>query len=72
MINSTVTGLPVWLKLLRSGNTFAGYASSNGTTWTTISSCTIYMASTIYVGLADISRSTSQLTKATFDNVTAP
>ncbi|PTX98402.1 NosD domain-containing protein [Opitutus sp. ER46] len=63
--------LPVWFKLERSGNTFTGYTSSNGTTWTAVGSVTIAgMPATVYLGLADCARSSTTLNTSTFDNVT--
>jgi hypothetical protein len=59
-----------WYKLVRSGNTFTGYASADGSTWVQQGSQTISMASTIYVGFAVTSTDTSHVTTATFDNVT--
>jgi len=62
--------LPYWVKLVRSGNSFSGYSSYNGLTWTQVgTSQTISMAQTVFVGLAVTSDSTSSLTTATFDNV---
>jgi glucose/arabinose dehydrogenase/regulation of enolase protein 1 (concanavalin A-like superfamily) len=63
---------PYWVKLTRSGNTFTGYSSSNGTTWTLVGSDTIAMAANVYVGLALTSHNNAALCTATFDNVTAP
>ncbi|HEV2197935.1 MAG TPA: protease pro-enzyme activation domain-containing protein [Candidatus Acidoferrum sp.] len=62
--------LPNWLKLTRSGNVFTMYGSTNGTTWTQLSSSqTVTMAQNVYVGLAVSNRNTSSLATATFDNV---
>jgi hypothetical protein len=69
---STVTNVPTWLKLVRSGNTFTGCASADGTNWTTLASSAISMAGTIYIGLVVESTSTNQLDEATFDNISAP
>ena len=69
---SKVTNVPAWFKLVRSGNTFTGYASADGLTWATVSSATISMANTIDVGLVNCSGSTSSLNKGIFDNVAAP
>ena len=44
--------LPYWLRVKREGNTFTGYYSPDGTTWTQLGSGTITMNSTIQVGLA--------------------
>src|SRR5262249_15735566 len=41
-----------WLKLVRSGNVFAGYISGNGLDWLQVgTSVTITMASTVYFGM---------------------
>lgn len=57
---------PYWVKLVRSANTFSGYLSLDGMTWTQIgTSQTITMAQNVYVGLAVNSSSIT----ATFDNV---
>ena len=73
-VNSTTASLvaPYWVKLVRSGNTFTGYRSPDGVTWTPQGTNTISMASTTYVGLALTSHNNSTLCTATFDNVTAP
>lgn len=64
--------LPYWVKLVRSGNTFSGYQSPDGVTWTQIgTSQTVTMVPNIYVGLAVSSRSSTHLATATFDNVTS-
>ena len=64
---------PYWVKLVRSGNTFAGYRSPDGVTWTQQgATTTITMGTTAYVGLALTSHNSSSLCTATFDNVTAP
>jgi Glycosyl hydrolases family 31/PA14 domain/Domain of unknown function (DUF5110) len=43
---------PRWLRLVRSGNTFSGYASSEGTIWNMVGSATISgFSSNAYVGL---------------------
>ena len=70
--NTTGLSAPYWVRLVRSGNIFTSYRSSNGTTWTQQGSMTNSMGSTVYVGLALTSHSSSSLGTATFDNVTAP
>ena len=61
---------PNWLKLVRSGNVFTMYGSSNGTTWTQLgTSQTVTMAPNVYVGLAVSNRNTASLATAIFDNV---
>ena len=62
--------LPYWVKVTRSGSSFAGYASADGIYWTQVGSSTsISMAQTVYVGLAVSSNRNSVLATATFDNV---
>ena len=72
--NAATGGLtaPYWVKLVRSGNTFTGFRSTDGTNWTQQGSATFTMASTAYIGLALTSHNSSTLCTATFDNVTAP
>ena len=73
--NNNMTGLnaPYWVKLVRSGNAFTGYRSSDGMNWTQQgTSQTFTMASSALVGLAVTSHNSSTLCIATFDNVTAP
>ncbi len=68
---SGVTAVPVWFKLVRSGNTFTGSASTNGANWTVIDSRTVAMTNTLYLGLVDCANNTG-LCEATFDNISAP
>ncbi|MGE5357495.1 MAG: phospholipase D-like domain-containing protein [Bacteroidales bacterium] len=60
---------PAWLKLVRSGSTVTGYVSSNGSTWSTVGSTSVTMASSAYMGLPVNSHNTSALNTSTFDNV---
>jgi VCBS repeat-containing protein len=67
---TAVNGLPYWVKLVRSGNTFSGYASSNGLSWVQVgSSRTFSMAQNVYIGLAVSPNDNSAVVTATFDNV---
>ena len=62
--------LPNWIKLVRSGNVFSMYGSSDGVNWVQLgTSQTVSMASSVYVGLAVSNRTTATLATATFDNV---
>lgn len=69
--NTQQTGIaaPYWVKLVRSGSTFTGYVSSDGSNWTQVGSDTINMASNVYVGLAVTSHNDGTLCTATFSNV---
>lgn len=60
-----------WVRLVRKGQKITAYKSSNGSTWTSLGTQSISMATTISIGLATVSGNTSTLCTATFDNVTA-
>lgn len=60
---------PLWLKLARKGQTFTAFASTDGSTWRTMGSETVYLNRMVYVGLAVTSRSTRVLTTASFTGV---
>ncbi|MGO9115563.1 MAG: carbohydrate-binding protein [Thermoguttaceae bacterium] len=63
---------PYWVELVESGETFTGYCSPDGKTWTEVGSTTLTSSiSTAYVGLAVTSHNNSSLCTATFDNVSA-
>ncbi len=58
-----------WLRLKRSGNTFTGFASYDGATWSQLGSATISMPSQIYFGLVVSSHGTNQPTFAQFRDI---
>ncbi|GCE10610.1 carbohydrate-binding protein [Tengunoibacter tsumagoiensis] len=66
---SVFANVPYWVKLVRTGDTFTGYGSTDGSNWTLMGSDTIVMGSTVYVGLALTSHNDGTLASATFDNV---
>jgi regulation of enolase protein 1 (concanavalin A-like superfamily) len=69
--STSVTGTaPVWLRLERRGSSITASRSATGTSWTTIGTTTISMASTVYVGLAVTSHNPSARATGTFNNVT--
>ncbi|SPE48882.1 conserved hypothetical protein [Verrucomicrobia bacterium] len=61
---------PYWVKIVRQGNTFLSYVSSNGAAWTLLGWQTVQMSHTVYIGLAVTSHNNGVLCPATFDNVT--
>jgi regulation of enolase protein 1 (concanavalin A-like superfamily) len=67
--DSTLTA-PRWVRLVRSGNTFTAYQSSDGTSWILAGTATITMPQTIYVGLALTSHNNTTLTTGVFGSVT--
>ena len=60
---------PGWVKLVRSGDTFTGYYSSDGVNWTEVGSQTIPMSATCYVGLANTSHNVNAINTSTFNDV---
>ena len=63
---------PYWVRLVRVGNSFSAYISSNGSSWTLVGSGTISMGSTVHVGLALTSHSDGTVATGTFTNVSTP
>lgn len=57
---------PYWVRVVRSGDTFTGYRSTDGVNWTQSASVTIAMNESVFIGLSLYGDST-----ATFGNVTA-
>ena len=68
--SSSGTAPNLWIRLVRAGNTITASKSTNGTSWTTIGSSTVTMASSCYIGLAVASGSTTTLNTSVFENVT--
>ncbi len=70
---NTAGGFPAnypntWLRLNRVGNTFSGFASYDGQTWTLLGSDTISMSNQVYLGFSVSSQSTNQVTTAQFQD----
>lgn len=63
------TTTPVWYRLQRTGNTFTGFESNDGTTWFTVDSVSIPMADSFYLGFAACSGTAGVLDSTVFDNV---
>jgi hypothetical protein len=68
----TAGAAPYWVKLVRTGNTFSGYQSSNGVNWVLVGSDTIPMTATVYIGLAVSAHNNTLLNTSTFDNISDP
>jgi regulation of enolase protein 1 (concanavalin A-like superfamily) len=62
---------PLWLKLVRNGNTVSGYESANGVSWTTVGSTTVALNTSALAGLAVTSEYNAPVVTATFSDVTA-
>ena len=69
---SRTTGVaaPYWVRIVRSGNTFTVYRSANGTTWTSMGSTSVTMATNVFIGLAVTAHRDGALNTSTIDSVT--
>jgi YD repeat-containing protein len=67
----TVSALPYWVQLVRSGSSFTAYTSPDGVNWVQMgSSQTISIATNVYIGFAVTGGDNgSTVASATFDNV---
>ncbi len=73
MGNQSIAGLkaPYWVRIVRQGDILRGYRSSNGTTWTLVSTQTIFnLSATASFGLVVTSHDDGVIANAKFDNVT--
>ena len=57
--NTPAPSGPAWLRLVRLGNAFSGYYSTNRNTWVPFGSATIPMTTAVQAGLAVVSGSSS-------------
>jgi alpha-galactosidase len=60
---------PYWLKLLRSANTYIGFASSDGSDWSRVATIHVTMTDTVNAGLAVTAHDDTMLNTSTFDSV---
>ena len=65
----SVRNAPLWLRILRSGNTFTGWQSDDGATWRDQHAVILPMNSAVQIGLAVTSHKNDTLNTATFQNV---
>lgn len=65
----TGISVPYWLKLVRLGNNFTGYSSSNGINWTQVGSTIVPMATNVFVGFAVTAHNNVLTNTAQFDSV---
>jgi hypothetical protein len=71
-VQSAGTTTPYWVRVVRTGNTFTGYISNDGLTWSQVGNPrSITMASNVYIGMCVTSRNNTELNTSTFNNVTA-
>jgi hypothetical protein len=60
---------PYWVKISRSGSTFAGSVSPDGSQWTLVGTDTISMATNVWVGLVVTAHNNGVLNTSTLDQV---
>jgi len=60
---------PYWVRISRSGATFTGSVSADGSNWTVVDSVNIPMATTVWVGLAVTAHNNAAVTTSTLDHV---
>jgi hypothetical protein len=65
----SLSAAPRWVKLQRNGNLFSAYESADGVNWTLVGTDTITMGTSVFVGLAVTSHTTSASAVCSFDNV---
>ena len=61
--------IPTWLRLTRSGNSVTASTSSDGVTFTPVSTQTLTLQSTVFVGMAVASHDVTTLATSSFNNV---
>ncbi len=59
----------VWLELVRNGNTFSGYASTDGVNWNLVGTVTINMVNNVQAGMAVTAHNNAAICTSTFSNV---
>ncbi|MEM6822913.1 MAG: LamG-like jellyroll fold domain-containing protein, partial [Verrucomicrobiota bacterium] len=64
-----ITTTPLWVKLVRIGNTFTSYESVDGLEWWEVKDKSVTMGSSVYVGLAVTSHDNAQTSDGVFDHV---
>lgn len=60
---------PYWLKLARAGDTFTGFESADGKTWTQTGTITLKLPETLHAGLVASSHVKDKLCAAKFDQI---
>jgi regulation of enolase protein 1 (concanavalin A-like superfamily) len=68
-LQGALVSAPVWVRLVRQGSLVSSYWSSDGNSWTLITSQTFALSTTAYVGLAVNSTNVATRTSARFSNV---
>jgi hypothetical protein len=61
--------VPYWVKLVRSGNTFTGYVSSDNKMYIMVSSVVVPMGTNVYIGLVVTAHTNTRLNRSVFDSI---
>ena len=64
------TTAPYWVRLVRAGDVFTSYVSTDGSDWKRVDSVVVPMNRTLYAGLALSAHNNSALNSTLFDHVT--
>ncbi|HSV14291.1 MAG TPA: malectin domain-containing carbohydrate-binding protein, partial [Tepidisphaeraceae bacterium] len=67
--STTSAGKGWWVKLVRTGSTITGFASSDGQNWKLVGSTMLPMANNVLVGLCVTAHDNTKLNTSTFDHV---
>jgi len=68
-LNSNLSGTPRFIRLIRRGDTFNSFESSDGNNWLLIGTTKIPMTQNVLAGLVVTSHSIDALSSATFNNI---
>jgi len=68
-VQGSIVSAPYWVRLTRTGTTFLGEISPDGTTWTPVGSTTIGMGADAFVGLAVTAHHDGLVCTSPIDNV---
>jgi regulation of enolase protein 1 (concanavalin A-like superfamily) len=60
---------PYWVKLVRAGNVFTGYVSTDGANWRMVANATVPMSKRLLVGLAITAHNNAVLNSTLFEQV---
>src|SRR5262249_20343631 len=69
LVKRTGIAAPTWVRLVRTGNTFTGFTSNDGSSWSQLGTVSVPMAGSASAGLAVCAHDNTVLNSSTFDNV---
>jgi len=69
--SSTVIKAPYWVKIERAGDTFTGYVSADGKTWSQIGTTVITMTDPVLIGIAVTSHAAGENRTYQFESIAA-